>query len=293
MNSPVKSLGLLCATLLGVSAFTPSTLGVQVNTGATSTNSGAKLAFVNASEVSATTGYVEPLLYGAFSNRRPATNRYYFTTNLVFRALSSVTNATSGGAAMGANLVCEVVSVTGPAGAVFAFWEQGEFWPTYEFPVGGTYTTNKNRFDVSDINTGAGRPDGDAFGSIPGRRFSVTKPGEYQVTFRLYDISENNPSSATPIHAPSDPLTIKFQTGTDIGIASLAFDTNKVATLTFRQGGITNLFVEASTNVAPANWATVAGPFASSPVGAGVTTQRFTNDPAIPSLFYRLRAVEP
>lgn len=289
MKHSSKLLGLLCLTSLGFGPADASAQTVPVQAGAVNTNAGSKLAFVNAAALSSGTGFVQPLIHGAFDNRIPATNRYYFTTNLLFTALSG-TNAT-GKAATGANLVCEIASVQGPVGAAFHFWEQGAFWPTYSFPVGGTYAADKSRFDVSDIALGAGRPDGDPFGAIPGRRFSVTHPGEYLVTFKLHDVSQNNPTAAAPIHAASDPLTVRFQTGAAMSITKLA-KTNNVTTLSFSPSGFTNVVVEAAPVVDSTTWSPVAGPFATSPLGSAVATSVVTNDASLPTRFYRLRLVQ-
>lgn len=290
MKPSLKKLGLLCLTFLGLGAATVPAQTTPVWAGAVNTAPGSKLAFVNGAELSSASGYVQPMIHGAFSNRIPATNFYYFTTNLLFTALSA-TNETSK-AAIGANLVCEIVSVQGPAGAAFHFWEQGSFWPTYTFPVGGTYLADKSRFDVSDIALGAGRPDGDPYGEIPGRRFSVSHPGEYLVTFRLHDISENNPTAAAPIHTPSDPLVVKFQTGIAMSIARVAVTNGNVATLTYQPSGFTNVVIEAAPVINPETWTAVAGPFASAPVNASLATAVITNETAFPNQFYRLRLVE-
>lgn len=291
MKRPLKTPGLLCVLLLGLGAS--SSLSAQVSpvlSGAVSTNAGSKLAFLNHAEIASTSSYVHPLIHQAFANRIPATNIHYFATDLLFTALSS-TNET-GAAAIGANLVCEVVSVAGPAGATFAFWEQGSFWPTYSFPVGGTYAAGKNRFDVSDIAMGAGRPDGDPFGAIPGRRFSVTHPGEYLVTFTLHDISENHPTSEAPIHAPSDPLTLRLQTEIVLSMGPVSVTNGNETTVYFQPGGFTNVVVEAKTLLDSDTWVPVAGPLASVPVNANYAAAVFTNDLALPSQYYRVRLVE-
>jgi hypothetical protein len=287
MNTPAKAFGILGAVLLcsaaALHAQSVNILGVS----AVSTNAGAKLTFTNAASFEVNSGYVEPLTYNSWSNRYPATLRMYSTSNLVFWA--------GAGIAPGANVVCEVVSVTGPVGGIFSFWERGSFWPTYSFPVNGTFVTGSNRFDVSDILKGAGLPGGDANGALAGRRFSVNLQGEYIVTFQLYDVSKNHPTSESPIHVASDPLSIKFITGVDLGVTRLVATNNpagdQVATLAFKQSGLTNLYVEGSTNLA--DWYAVAGPFPTSPTGTNVTTRTFTNTPSLPSLFFRLQAALP
>jgi hypothetical protein len=291
MKTHLKSFGLLGALLLGLNTGTVQAQLLTVTAGAVSTNAGAKLKFVNGTNFAAASGYKIPVVYQQFINRY-YTNFYYGTTNLLFQALSVKTNSTTAAAA-GAHVVCQIVSVTGPAGGVMTFWEQGAKWPTYQFPVNGVYATGKNRIILGNVETGAGVPGGDPFGNIRGRRFTFNKFGEYLVTYRLYDDSENNPTAAVPIHLPSDPLTIKFVTGLGMEPTNLK-KTNNVSTLTFVQSALTNMYVEAATDL-KGPWATVAGPFTNAPVGTGslLTTLNFTNSPSVASVFYRLRAVAP
>jgi len=289
MKINLKSSCLLGALLLGLNAATVLAQPTFIECGAEGTNTGAKLMFVNATNINPASGFVQPLYYQRIASRY-GTNTFYTSTNLVFTAVSSKTNAAS--AAVGAYVVCEVMSVSGPAGATLSFWEQGNGRPTYTFPVGGTYATEKSRFILSNIENGAGRPDGDPFGAIRGRRIVVDKAGEYDVTYRLIDTSKNHPTLVnTPIHAPSDPITIKFTTGLDLSFTRITSSTNAlgtVSTLVFKNGAITNLFVEASTNLV--NWDPVIGPFATLPVSQ-LTTNVFTNN--VDTLFYRLRGVTP
>lgn len=285
MKLKLKSHCLIAATLLAVSAGTARAQLLTVTCGAEGTNVGAKLKFVNGDTVSAASGYTAPLLYQRVATRI-ATNVFYCGTNLLFQALSAKTNATTA-AAIGAYLNCEITSVTGPDGATFTFWEQGAGWPTFTYPVNQTFGPGTNRIILSNCETGAGRADGDPFGNIRGRKFVVSKAGEYTVTFKLYDTSVNHPTQPnTPIHAASDPLTVKFATTVDLGITSYA-KTNDVSTLVFKQGALTNLYVEAATAI-PGTWATLAGPFTSAPT---LTTNTFTNTTT--TAFFRLRGATP
>ena len=108
------------------------------------------------------------------------------------------------------------------------------------------------------------------------------------MTYRLIDTSANHPIlTKTPIHTASDPLTIKFSTGIDIGITGIA-STNGLSTLVYRNGALTNLYVEASANLT--NWAPVVGPFSSMQASL-LTTNVFTN--TVENRFYRLRGASP
>jgi hypothetical protein len=286
MKTHVKSYSLLAAVLLGLAAGKAQAQLISIDCGAVSTNAGAKLKFINGTNYDAGTGYVAPLTYQRISNRF-GTNNVYSMTNFLFQAVSVKTNASA--ASLGSYLVCRITSVTGPAGGVLSFWEQGSGWSTYDFPVNDYYAANKSQFILGNCENGAGRPDGDPFGAIRGRKFVVNKPGDYTVTFRLFDVSQNHPTQPkTPIHIASDPLTIKFSTKIDLVITQFG-NTNGVATLVYKQGFLTNMVVEASTNIFGA-WTPVAGPFTNAPL---LTTNRFTNDPSLPAIYYRLRAVTP
>ena len=288
MKIHVKSYSLLAAVLLGLSAGTMHAQLLSVSCGAVSTNTGAKLKFVNGDGFAASSGFVVPLTYQRITRVDLTTNIVYCATNLQFMALSTRTNPTTA-AAIGSYLACKIVSVTGPPGGFFSFWDQGAGWATYDFPVNDIYADGKNEFILSNIETGAGHSDGDPFGNIRGRRFVVNKPGDYLVTFKLYDTSKNHPTQPnTPIHTPSDTLTMKFSTKFDINITGLS-TTNGVSTLVFKQGFLTNIVVEASTNLL-GNWTPVAGPFTNTP---NLTTNRFTNDPSMPAIYYRLHGITP
>lgn len=288
MKSQLISLRLLCAVSLLLTASPIHAQFLTVNAGAESSAAGSKLTFVNGPAFSSVSGFFQPLVYTIVTNF-VLTNVIYSTTNLQFWSLSS-TNP--GGPAKGAHVVCEVLSVTGPAGGVLFFWEQAWRTPTYAFPVGVPPTVGSNRFDVSDLAIGAGQPDADPVGSIPLRRFTVNTPGEYLVTFKLHDTSSNT-AAAGPMHTPSDPVTIKFTTGLDLALTRIVRNpTNAVETLTFKQSALTNVFVEANTNLSLDAWVSVAGPFATAPALNNPTTLSFTN-PQIANRFYRLRAEAP
>jgi len=266
-----------------------SAQNVPVYAGAAGTTPGSKLTFANASVVSAESGFVLPMVYTIVTNLT-LTNGLYLSSNVRLEALSSKTNENA--AAIGAFAIAEVLSVTGPEGGVFSFWEQGALSPTYMFPVGQAPNPKKNKIDVSAIERGAGLPDGDPYGSIPGRRFTVNKSGEYLVSLKLHDTSRNHPTLEAPIHASSDPVTLRFVTTVDTFISRIAI-TNNVATLVLKQGGLTNLFVESRENLATGEWLPVAGPFATAPFGTNLTTLNITNAGLLSQEFFRLRGVTP
>jgi len=280
---------LLCAIALLGSTAASFGQSMPVIAGAEAQTAGAKLTFVNAPAVSLESGAVHKMVYTIVTNLT-LTNGFYLSTNLPFQSLS--TSASPASAAVGSFIVCEVVSVAGPEGGVLSFWEQGSRSPTYMFPANTTPTPGANVFDVSQIDLGAGLPDGDPYGAIPGRRFTVNKGGEYAVAFKLHDTSKNHPTLEAPIHAPSELMSVKFATSVETWINRMGI-TNNIATLVVHQGGLTNLFVDAKEDLAAASWSEVAGPFSSAPVGTNLTLVSVTNANTLPAQFFRLRAVAP
>ncbi len=111
----------------------------------------------------------------------------------------------------GSFVVAEIVSVDGPPGGAFQFWETNSATAAaVSIPSG---TTNAGfRFDVSQAELGAGQPDGDAFGHIHGRRLTATVPGLYTVGFRAHDLSTHGLNGG-PLHSSSTVQLINFQTG--------------------------------------------------------------------------------
>ena len=207
---------------------------------------------------------------------------YYRGDALTFSALAATPpngGPIPGSAALGARLAVQVVSVIGPSGGSFAFWEgDGESdlgIMTFSVPVG---TTNGTNYLVTSENNG--EVGADPYGHIHGREFTTSAPGTFIVGFRVIDISTNG-VDGRPIQSPSDPLFVRFQAGMHIdSIQSLPNHT----AVSFRSPpGISNL-VEFSTEII--------GPWqsAGAPLRGNNNLQTFT-DSNIPSgnRFYRLR----
>jgi len=113
--------------------------------------------------------------------------------------------------AAGAEPRMEIVSVTGPAGGSFAFWEVGAVAPSWMLPVGWT-------------GTGATFPvnfQGDTHAH--GRAFTMDKPGAYTVTFRAVDDAGGFTTSAemTVVFQAQQPPALSI--GVAGGQVSLAF----------------------------------------------------------------------
>lgn len=246
----------LAGALLGLGAFAlPSFGDTHIYLGAVGTNQNDKLNFSNGAAFDANLGtYSFPQIL-----RTNGLNAGYHRGDvLTFAALAATLpngGPITGHAAFGSRLAVQVVSVAGPPGGIFAFWEGdgenalGEI--TFSVPVGTTDGTN--HLVVSENNS---EPGADPYGHIHGRVFTTSSSGTYTVGFRVIDLSTNGVSGG-PIHAASDILPVRFQAG--VRIETLQLFTNRV-TATFRcPPGISNV-LEATESFTTPNWQTVAGP---------------------------------
>ena len=208
---------------------------------------------------------------------------YYRGDALTFSALAgTIPNGGPivGHAAFGSRLAVQVVSVAGPAGGSFAFWEgDGESdlgAITFSVPVG---TTNGSNYLVISENNG--EPGADPYGHIHGREFTASAPGTYLVGFRVIDVSTNGVGGG-PIQSPSDVLPVRFQAGPRI--ESIQTFTDRV-TVSFRSPpGISNL-LEATAVIYSGTWLPAAAP-----LRGNNNLQTFTDTNAPNgNRFYRLR----
>jgi len=150
----------------------------------------------------------------------------YFQGNVTLTVLAATAahgGPVPGAPALGSYIFAPIVSLDGPAGGVFGFWDTGATNPTINI-ASGTGSTNLFLLSESD-----GSPGTDPYGHIHGRRFTATKPGLYTVGFRAFDLSTNGVSGG-PIHTPSGVLKFYIQAG--VTITSLQM-TNHTATATF------------------------------------------------------------
>jgi MYXO-CTERM domain-containing protein len=92
---------------------------------------------------------------------------------------------------LGSYIELAIVSVTGPAGGKFGFWEAGATQPTFSYNVGYQVAVPTQLWNISDPTAGygAGQVGGDPYGHIHGRRFTATEDGTYTVGFETVDIS--------------------------------------------------------------------------------------------------------
>jgi hypothetical protein len=186
-----------------------------------------------------------------------------------------------GHAAFGARLAIQVVSVEGPEGGSFAFWEgDGESsLPNITFSVPVGETNGSNHFLISE---NSGEIGADPYGHFHGRQFTTSAPGTYLVRFRVIDVSTNG-AGGGPIHLPSDVLKIRFQAGLRIQALQTFSDRT---TMSFRSlFGITNV-LESIDSLGADPWRTTA------PLRGNNNLQTFTDTNAPAEMrFYRLRTL--
>jgi len=252
-------LRLLILVILGWGAWMPpGWADTHIYAGATGTNQNDQLYFSNGAAFEATqTNYSFPQIL-----RTNGLNKGYYRGDvLTFSALpATIGNGgpigpNPGHAAFGAELAVQVVSVQGPAGGSFAFWEgDGESdlgAITFSVPVG---TTNGVASLIISENNGV--PGTDPYGHIHGREFTCSAPGTFIVGFRVVDVSTNGLGGG-PIHVPSDVLLVRFQAG--LRIEDIRIMTNRVA-VAFRSPPAISNVLEATDSVAAGNWQPVTGP---------------------------------
>jgi hypothetical protein len=248
----------------------------HLNVGAVSQDVGSKLIFANAVNFATNSGYVKTLTY-----TNGSTYAGYFQGNTTLTALPA-TPANAGpdpqAPALGSFIQAQIVSVQGPAGGEFSFWDVGATSPTITLKSGETGT---NMYVLSESD---GSPGSDPYGHIHGRRFTLTKPGIYVVGLRAFDTSTNGPDGG-PIHLPSDILYTYFEAGVNIAFIEPDVDhthVNFVAPLG------NNWQVETSTDLSPsAVWSAVGDPV----IGNDVFREVADENEVVGQRFYRVRAV--
>lgn len=258
----------------------PGRADTHIFGGALGTNQNDKLFFSNGGAFDATLGgYYFPQVL-----RTNGLNAGHYRGEVIsFTALAALPEnggPIPGHAAFGAQLAVQVVSLAGPAGGSFAFWEgDGESDLgniTFSVPVGTTNGTNHLL-----ISQNGGEPETDPYGHIHGREFTTSLPGTYLVGFRVIDVSGNGAGGGA-IHSPSDVLQVRFQAG--LRIDAIQTFSNRV-TASFRSPpGISNV-LEATTALAGSNWLPAAAPLRGN---NSLQTFTDTNAPA-GNRFYRLR----
>lgn len=267
--------------LVALASFpAPAWADTHIYAGALGTVQGDKLSFSNASLFDATQGGA-PLPQVLRTNG--LNKGYYRGDALTFSALAATSEnggPAAGHAAFGARLAVQVVSVDGPEGGSFAFWEgDGESdlgAITFRVPVGTVAGTNA--FLISE---NAGAPGADPYGHVHGREFSTSHAGIYTVGFQVIDLSSNG-TDGGPIHRPSDVLKVRFQAGLYLDPPKHLVDG---VTVSFRSppGIVTQVELAEAADLT--NWQAVGTPLRGNNNLQKVTD---TNSPSA-GRFYRLR----
>jgi hypothetical protein len=248
----------------------------HLNIGAVGVNQNDSLTFDNGADFAANSDYVKTL---TFTNAGKYAGFYAGNITLtVLAATSGFGGPVENAPALGSHIKAQIVSVDGPAGGAFGFWDTTSTTaPTFSIPSGAT---NTNSFDVSQTD---GSPGVDPFGHIHGRQFTATKPGIYAVTFKAFDVCTNG-AGGGPIHSDSVILKIYFQAG--INIASLTETENGTG---IRFGTLLNrtFFLESNHDLSTTNWNVIGSV-------SGVDHFQTLNDANHSAAkFYRVRVTDP
>ncbi|MFO1459510.1 MAG: PEP-CTERM sorting domain-containing protein [Verrucomicrobiota bacterium] len=220
MNKPTLALGL---GLIAAAAPLQAQHG-HLNTGAVGKNQGDALSFLNGADFAASSGYVKQLNFAT-----SGTYAGFYEGGITLTSVHSQSGTDADGipyvadpnsAANGSFIQYEIVSVQGPAGGAFQFWEEDAKAPTFSYSSGYTAGSNPDLIALSDASLGAGAPGADPYGHLHGRRFTTTITGDYTVGFRAVDTSVNGVGGG-PIQSPSATLEIKFSAVPEPGTVAL------------------------------------------------------------------------
>lgn len=203
----MKRPSVLLLAVAGALAGTAALQAQHINAGALGTDQGDQLYFENGASFVNTSGYTKTLTYAT-------TGTYvgYIQGSITFTALARTAESgetpSANAAALGSFIELGIVSVTGPDGGQFAFWDTGATTPSFSYASGFSVGSPTATWDLSDPAT-AGDPGEDPFGHLHGRRLTATAPGSYTVGFQLVDTSSNG-TGGGPIHTPSDVFYVNF-----------------------------------------------------------------------------------
>jgi hypothetical protein len=167
----------------------------------------------------------------------------------------------------GALVRMDLVSVTGPAGGSFSFWEAGATAPTLTRATGWTAGgADQPSFFVSE--------DGSGYGHIHGRVFTMSKPGVYQVTFRAVD--------TTGHYTTSNAFVVQFTVLQTPQLTISKVSGNIRLTFTSRADLVYD--IQSSTSLQANDWETIGDPLD----GTGGALQFTESMAGRPRVFYRL-----
>lgn len=164
----------------------------------------------------------------------------------------------------------EFVSVTGPPGGSFSFWEANATQPTWTRATGWSSASGNVPSFMVVVN-------GD--GHVHGRCFTMDKPGTYTVTFRaVASVGSLSPSA-------NKTITFRAQQPPQLSIATSG-SKNVLLSFTNRDGFACDLQV--STNLVAGSWTNI--PAHEFMIGSGARTNLILTNGLIgrPNAFYRL-----
>lgn len=178
------------------------------------------LVFENGDLFATNTGFVMTLNY-----TNGGTYTGYYQGNITLAVLAATAGhggPVPGAPELGSYIYAQIVSVEGPAGGIFCFWDTGALSPTISVASGTTGATN-----IFKVSENDGSPGTDPYGHIHGRRFTANKPGVYLVGFRAVDFSTNGVGGGA-LQTPSPVLQFYFQAGVNISSVTTAEATSAV-----------------------------------------------------------------
>jgi hypothetical protein len=198
VRAGIRVLGLLAVT---VAQAQTQIVGDHFNAG---TNSSGQLFWANGAAFSADANYFK-LSYSTAGTYAGYYNGAFTMT--VLAATSANLGPVPNAPALGSFLQAKLTLVSAPVGGFFDFWLTGDTTPSYVLNVGDS----TGLIPISDISLGAGSPGADPYGHIHGRRASATLPGDYIVSFQLFDTSANGVGNGPIYASPSDPFQVDFR----------------------------------------------------------------------------------
>jgi hypothetical protein len=211
-------------------------------------------------------GQVEQLLTHFPLGEVPSYSTYAFpggayATVLTFSAFDNTAPPPNG-----ALIRVDILSVSGPDGGAFSFWEVGAETPTWSRASGWTSSpTDKPSLFASEDGTG--------YGHIHGRAFSTSKAGIYDVTFQAVD--------TTGRYVTSDPFVVRF---TAVNAPQLAIGSEGGnIKLTFTSRANLAYDLQSSTTLKSDSWTTI-----TTLDGSGGTVEFSEPLNNRPRIFYRL-----
>lgn len=132
------------------------------------------------------------MLAANYGTNAPGQDGFLFNGFTTFTALhqssapDEAPNYNAVGALSGSFLTLNLVSISGPAGAKFAFYDEDADVPAWIYQIGAELLEGDGVIALTEMSWFEGEPS-DPFGHIHGRTFGVDLPGEYTVTWKLHD----------------------------------------------------------------------------------------------------------